>query len=660
MTAAPPTPDELREMFATMATIRATDERIRRGLSAGEFAFTYWPCSGQEAVAVGMASALRPDDRLVSTYRGLHDQLAKGAPLEGVVAELLCRRSGVNGGKGGAMHVSHPESGVVLSTGIVGAGIPVAGGVALASLMAGDGRVTVASFGDGATNTGAFHEAVNLAAVWRLPVVFVCQNNGYGEMTPVAHTQVVDHIADRAPSYGIPGVTVDGNDAVAVRGAVADAVARARRGEGPSLVECRTYRLYGHFFGDPMAYMPPEELEAARARHPVDGFRAALVDAGALTADDAAKVEQQAAERVDAAFAEALAAPLPDGSDANVDVYSPTPPALPPPGVATTNRSLRVAINAALDEALATDPRVVLLGEDLADPAGGALGTTRGLSTKHGADRVRDTPISETAIVGAAIGAAMSGLVPVAEIMIMDFIGICLDQLVNLAAKSRFMSGGLLRVPLTLRTAVFGGLLSGATHSQSFEAWLMHVPGLKVVMPSTPADAKGLLTSCIFDDDPCVFIENVALYASSGPVPDGTYAIPIGKADVKREGSDVTVVTYGRTVRDALAAAEQLSAEGVGVEVVDLRSLVPLDTETVLASVAKTRRAVVAHHATEFAGPGAEVAAVIASELFGSLEAPVARVGARFAPIGSAPTLEAAVMPSQARIVEAVRAAAGG
>ena len=237
----------------------------------------------------------------------------------------------------------------------------------------------------------------------------------------------------------------------------------------------------------------------------------------------------------------------------------------------------------------------------------------------------------------------------------MDFISIALDQLVNHAAKARFMSGGRLSVPLTVRTAVFGGIGSGATHSQTLEAWLAHVPGLKVVVPSTPADAKGLLTSCIFDDDPCVIVENVVLYGTTGPVPDGEFRVPLGSADVKRPGNDVTVVTYGRTVRDALAAAGQLEDDGIDVEVVDLRSLVPFDSDTVIGSVARTRRAVVAHHATRFGGFGAEVAGVINEELFGQLEAPVRRVGAAFAPIGSAPTLEAAVVPSATSIADAVR-----
>ena len=330
-----------------------------------------------------------------------------------------------------------------------------------------------------------------------------------------------------------------------------------------------------------------------------------------------------------------------------------------PNGPVLVDLSMREALNAALAEALAADPDVILLGEDLADPGGGISQVTKGLSTTFGIDRVRDTPISEAAIVGAAVGAAIAGLRPVAELMIMDFISIALDQLVNHAAKARFMSGGLLRVPLTLRTAVFGGIGSGATHSQTLEAWLAHVPGLKVVMPATPADAKGLLTSCIFDDDPCVFVENVALYGTRGPVPEGSHRVSLGQAVVARPGSDVTLVTYGRTVRAALAAAEQLATDGVEVEVVDLRTLVPFDAGTVLASAARTRRVVVAHHATRFAGFGAEVAATVGEELFGTLEAPVRRVGARFAPIGSAAVLEMAVMPSVASLIEAVRSVTG-
>lgn len=315
--------------------------------------------------------------------------------------------------------------------------------------------------------------------------------------------------------------------------------------------------------------------------------------------------------------------------------------------------TMREALNLALDQALESDDRVFLLGEDIADP--GASGPTAGLSTKYGRDRVLDTPISEAAIVGAAIGAAIDGMLPVAEIMIMDFIGIAADQLINNAAKLRFMTAGRTTAPITVRTQVYGGLATGATHSQSLEAWFMHVPGLKVIIPSTPRDGKGLMTSAIFDPDPCLFIETIRLQGQKGPVPtDPGFSIPLGLADVKRPGTDVSLISYGRGVHDALRAADRLASEhGVSAEVVDLRTLVPLDTETIVESVGRTRRAVVTHHAVQFAGPGAEIAAILQAELFGRLEAPVERVGARFVPAPAAAALEAAALPSPQRIVEA-------
>jgi pyruvate/2-oxoglutarate/acetoin dehydrogenase E1 component len=320
--------------------------------------------------------------------------------------------------------------------------------------------------------------------------------------------------------------------------------------------------------------------------------------------------------------------------------------------------SMSRAINQALDLALESDPSVIVLGEDVADPAGGALKLTRGLSTRHGAARVRDTPISESAIIGAAVGAALDGLRPVAEIMFMDFLAVCMDQLANHAAKLRYMSGGRTPVPVTVTTVVAAGRSFGAQHSQSLEAWLMHTPGLKVVCPSTPADAKGLLTACIEDDDPCVVMHFLALLGARGEVPEGRHVVPLGSAAVRRPGADATVVTWGLTVPAALAAAEELAAEGTDVEVVDLRSLAPLDRQTVLESVARTGRAVVAHAAVGVAGPGAELAAMITEELWGTLQRPVTRLGAAPAPVPFAPELEARYYPTAASIAAAVRALA--
>lgn len=317
-----PSPADRRRMYELMVLVRACDDRLRRGLSAGEFACTYWPATGQEAIAAALGVVLRTEDAVVSTYRGLHDQIAKGVPLGPLVAEILTRRTGVNAGKGGAMHIAHPSSGLVLSTGIVGSGIPIAVGVALAARMKGSDQVAVASFGDGATGTGSFHEAVNLAALWDLPIVFLCQNNRYAEMTPTAEAQPVEDVADRARGYGIPGTTVDGNDPDAVHRALGSAVDRARLGSGPTLLECMTFRLWGHYFGDPMRYIPEPELEQARRDEPVARYRLRLLDDGVLDEETAPRIDDEARSAVEEAFSAALAAEPPDPDQAFVDIYA--------------------------------------------------------------------------------------------------------------------------------------------------------------------------------------------------------------------------------------------------------------------------------------------------------------------------------------------------
>jgi acetoin:2,6-dichlorophenolindophenol oxidoreductase subunit beta len=319
------------------------------------------------------------------------------------------------------------------------------------------------------------------------------------------------------------------------------------------------------------------------------------------------------------------------------------------------NMTMVAALNQALDQEMAADDRVFLIGEDIPDPTGGAFQVTKGLSTKYGLDRVLDSPISEQAIVGAAIGAAMAGMRPVAEIMICDFLGVCMDQLANHAAKLRFMSGGATTVPMVVRTMGSGGINFGGQHSQMLEAWLIHAPGLKVCIPSTPADAKGLMTAAMRDPDPVVIIEPCVLYQLKGEVPEGDHLVPLGKSDVKREGSDVTIVTYGRQVHDAIAAAESVSGE-VSVEVIDLRWLQPWDTEAVIASARKTKRVVVVHQAVQRGGFGGEIAAVVQQELFGVLAAPVLRVAGKNTPVPYATELESFHIPSVGEIVDAIRA----
>jgi acetoin:2,6-dichlorophenolindophenol oxidoreductase subunit beta len=319
------------------------------------------------------------------------------------------------------------------------------------------------------------------------------------------------------------------------------------------------------------------------------------------------------------------------------------------------------AINRALDEAMEADSNVIVFGEDVADrEEGGVMGVTKGLSTRYGDSRVRSTPISEQAIVGAAIGAALAGMRPVAEIMLMNFTTVAMDMIVNHAAKLRFMSGGQTHVPIVIRTMTGAGFGAGGQHSDFLEAWFAHTAGLKVVVPGSPADAYGLMLSCIEDEDPCLFIENMTLYWTPGEMPAKGVRVPLGKAKVLREGGDVTVISYGRQVGDALAVAEKLGKEGVGVEVIDLRTVSPLDTETLLQSVAKTRRAVVMHEAVKKFGVGAEVAACIHEALFDSLYAPVQRVGAAFCPVPFSKPLENAFIPGRAQLEVAVRATLNG
>jgi 2-oxoisovalerate dehydrogenase E1 component len=637
-------------IYRTMSRIQACNQAIGQSLSSGESSFTYWPVDGHEAIAAGACAALDSDDQLVITYRGMADAIAKGAPLTALLAEWMGHANGLSRGRAGPMGIFAPEVGLMMSTGIVGAGPSIANGLALAQDLRQTGRVVAVSFGDGATSTGALNEALNLAALWTLPIVFLCQNNLFGEATPIAQYTRTEQLSDRAAAFGMHAETVDGTDPMAVYAAMESARERARSGGGPTFLEAISYRLGGHYFGDPLTTVPKDELAAARAAEPVTKFRSALAASGVATADELAAIDRDEAARVAVAMTGAIAGGQPSvstltehlyGTVTPVDSPSAAAPAVAPDPVPT---NMSQAINFALDNALRRDPDVVLIGEDIG-AAGGVVGVTSKLFEKYGRDRVRDTPISETAIVGATLGASMAGLRPVGEVMFMDFLTVCLDPLANHAANIRYLSDGRLHAPMTLRMMV--GASNGPQHSQSLEAWLMHVPGLKVVWPSTPADAAGLLASCIDDDDPCVFIEQMSLLfdSVSGPPLDADARVPIGKANIVRAGRHLTVLTYGAGIRLASRVAAELAADGVEIEIVDLRTLVPLDMPTILSSCARTRRAVIVHDAVQFCGPGAEIAAALGAQLFGELAAPVARLGASFVPVPQAAALETAARP---------------
>jgi pyruvate/2-oxoglutarate/acetoin dehydrogenase E1 component/TPP-dependent pyruvate/acetoin dehydrogenase alpha subunit len=658
------TSDRAIELYRLMSKVHHADQRVRKGLSSGEIAMSYWPVDGQEAMSAGAALALSATDQLVSTYRGLGDVVAKGIDLAGYFGEILGRRTGLSKGKAGAMGIFEPERGIAWTTGIVGAGPLIANGIALAASLRNTHQVVLVSFGDGATSIGYVHEAMNMAALWSLPVIFFCQNNAWAEGTAIARYTRTERLADRAAGYAMPGITVDGADPQAVYSAVRDAAERARSGNGPTFVEAVAYRLQGHYFGDAMAYADPDELAAKRADPPFGRYRQRLIDDGVAAEADLDRIDAELSAEIEAAFASAREAAPPDVDELTRDVFAGNGSELAVrgqvhasiPGGETEDLGLVQAIHRTLDRAMAADDSIILLGEDIGDPSGGGMfKVTAGLSAKYGENRVLDTPIAESSIIGAAVGASLAGLRPVAELMFMDFLGVAMDQIANHAAKVRYMSGGRRGAPLVIRTMV--GMAAGPQHSQAFEAWAMHTPGLKVVWPSTAADAVGLLNACIKENDPCLFIESMKLYygGGKGPVPTADYVIPLGQADIKRAGTDVTICTYGVMVHAALEAAKELEAEAVSAEVVDLRTLVPLDLATVLESVQKTKRLVVAHESVGFCGPGAEIAAAVGTELFGVLTAPIQRVAGRYTPVPRAATLEAACRPNASQLVDAVR-----
>jgi len=641
------------EMHRRMLLIRGFEQRVADLYRDGDVPGFVHLSIGQEGTAVGACWPLRPSDVITSTHRGHGHCLAKGLDPTGMFAELMGKDQGTNRGRGGSMHIADPKLGIFGANGIVAAGLPIAVGAATAAQLRADGSVAVGFFGDGAPAQGAFHEALNLAAVWQLPVIFFCENNGYAEFSP-ASTQHGASLERRAAGYGIPYAAVDGNDVAATATAMEDVVLAARAGRGPAVVEAATYRWHGHYEGDPQRYRTPDEVRAWEARDPllVHGSRLREVGVG----DEEIKaLEISIAEELDGAVQVARRFGSPDAATLTDFVVRARParPESPPPGEDAPVFRTMDAIRSALEAELAADDRVFVAGIDVG-AGGNVFGLTRGLADQFGG-RVRDTPISETAIIGLGVGAAMAGMRPVVELMYLDFLGVCFDQLLNQAAKLPFMTGGAAEMALTVRTQFGAGRSSGSQHSQSLEALLAHIPGLSVVMPSTPADTYGLLRAAIQDPNPVVFIENRLLYGMKGPQPPSDHVVPIGKSAVVRSGSHVTVVSVSRMVHEAVAAAERLENEGISVEVIDLRTVAPLDTVPILLSVHKTSRLLIAHEAVVPFGIGAEIAATVAREGFWDLDAPIERIGAAATPPPYAPDLEKAWLPDRDDIADAIR-----
>jgi 2-oxoisovalerate dehydrogenase E1 component len=649
------------EMYRDMVLARKLDERLWALNRQGRVPFVV-SVSGHEATQVGAAAAIDPTkDWSLPYYRDTAYALSIGMSPEDLFSGVFSKAADPSsGGRQMPSHWSEPKLKIFTQSSVIGVQYPHACGIAYELKRQGSDAVVFVDGGEGSTSEGDWHEGMNFAGIHNLPIVFLIQNNLYSISVPVA-SAVAGQVADRAVGYGMPGIVVDGNNVLEVYGAMSAAVDRARAGEGPSLIEAKTYRYYAHTSDDDdKLYRSREEVELWRRKDPIPSFRQYLVEHRILSDKLETEIDDEVTERL----AEAVKATesAPDPTDPLSHVY-----ALPidpvdavtsiEPEPEGTNRNMITAINTVMHELMAEHDDMVVFGEDVADPKGGVFKATKGLTEAFGEDRTFNTPLAEALVIGLSVGLAAAGAKPCAEIQFADFIHPGFDQIVSELARVHYRSNGRWSMPVTIRVPYGGGIHGSMYHSQSIEAFYAHVPGLKVVVPSTPADAVGLLRSAMEDPDPVMVLEPKKLYRlSTGVVPDGQHRVPIGKAALRRDGSDLTIIAYGTMSHFAVEAADQLAGEGIDVSVLDLRSLRPLDWPSIEAAIQRTSKALIVHEDNQFLGFGAEVAAQIAEKSFEWLDAPIQRYATPEVPaFPFAQSLESQVMPTVEGIIEHAR-----
>ncbi len=646
-----------REHLRQMLRIRRFEERCAELYQQGKIRGFLHLYIGEEAVAAGAVAALGPQDALLCTYREHGHALVRGLDMGACMAEMYGRQEGCSGGRGGSMHLFDAATRFYGGNAIVAGHLPMAVGLALAEQQQGRDGVVACFFGEGAMAEGEFHEAMNLAALWTLPVVFCCENNLYAMGSALQITESQTDLCHKARSYGMQADSVDGMDLLTVHAAMQQAVAHARAGKGPRFLELRTYRFRAHSMFDAQLYRDKAEVERWKARDPIVLFQAELLRRGLLDQEAlaalAVEVEAELEEAV--AFAEAGTLEPVERLAEHVltpwDEQVPSPPVSPPEGLGPRRMTGREAMRQAIREAMLSDPRVLLMGEDVGH-YGGCYAVTKGLLEEFGAQRLRDTPLSEAGFTGAGIGAAMGGLRPIVEIMSVNFSLLALDQLLNNAATLRHMSGGQISVPLVVRMATGAGRQLAAQHSHSLEGWFAHIPGLRVLVPGTVADLRTMLWAALADPDPVLIFENVTLYNLEEALP-ASPEVDIFKARLRRPGRDVALITWGGCLPKVMEAAAQLAGQGVEAEVLDLRVLRPLDRQAIAESAARCRRVVIVDEGWRTGGFSAEVAACAVEGAFWELDAPIERVCTAEVPIPYPAHLEQAALPQVPAIVQA-------
>jgi 2-oxoisovalerate dehydrogenase E1 component len=643
--------EQLLQLYKGILYPRLIEEKMLILLRQGRIS-KWFSGIGQEAIASGMTIALNSTDYIFPLHRNLGVWTNRQMPLYKLFLQWQGKKEGYTKGRDRSFHFGSPSDRVIGMISHLGAMLPVADGVALASNLDNDDVISCVFSGDGGASEGDFHEAINVATVWDLPVIFLIENNGYGLSTPSNEQFRHKYFIDKAIGYGMEGIQVDGNNVLEVHRAVTRIAQQMRKDRRPVILECMTFRMRGHEEASGTKYVPQHLFDEWGRKDPVANYEQYLLSIGVLTQDqvDAMRAELKAAITKDVEAAFLIEDFTPSVEEELADVYAPATAALTVPNESTAREMRFVdALQEGLREALRKDPKLVVMGQDVAE-YGGVFKVTEGFVEEFGKGRIRNTPLCESAILGAGLGMSLRGWSSVIEMQFADFVSCGFNQIVNNLAKNHYRWGHAPSV--TVRMPTGAGAAAGPFHSQSNEAWFAKVAGLKIVYPSNPRDAKGLLASSILDPNPVIFFEHKILYRSiSGMVPEGYYNVPLGKAAIAREGEDLTIITYGWGVHWALDVANQMKDHSI--EVVDLRTLLPWDQETVFASVRKCGKVIVLHEDTLTLGIGAEVAAVIGEQCFQQLDGPVRRLGALDTPVPFTKQLENQFLPN-ARLKAAV------